>query len=222
MSVLNPPSECPSAAGDGVARVGMGEQTLQQQIDELRRENQLLRQQYARVLSARTPEPTSAPPNLPLPLEPALCTGCDSNGTTQVEYQALFSALASVFPIGVFRTDPAGVLTHVDQTLCRLFELEADAFPNFGWLERVHPDDLERVQQQWVQGIRRGLSMGMEFRLRKPDGRENHLLVRNAPVHDAQGRLQSHLGFVQDITHLRALEADARLKDELKDRKSVV
>lgn len=216
MSVLpRPMEERPPATGDGGARTDAGELELRQQIEELRRENQHLRREFARILSAKALQVPGTGPDLPLPLESALCTGCDSNGTTQIEYQALFSALASVFPIGVFRTDPAGVLTHVDQTLCHLFELDVDAFPNFGWLERVHPDDLERVQQQWVQGIRRGLAMGMEFRLIKPDGRENHLLVRNAPVHDAQGRLQSHLGFVQDITHLRALEADARLKDEL-------
>lgn len=155
--------------------------------------------------------------HLPLALEAALesVSSDASPEKARLEYEALFSALASVFPIGVFRTDHAGVLTHVDEQLQAIFALKKQDFPNFGWLNRVHPDDLERVQKHWFHAVSNGESLSVEFRLVRPGDDVIHVLVRNAPLRDANGAIVSQLGFMQDITPMRALEADARIKDEL-------
>jgi len=155
-------------------------------------------------------------PDLPLSLTTALLPGHSGRmPAAQLEYSELFAALASVFPMGVFRTDHTGVLTHVDEQLERIFGLSRQDFPNFGWLDRVHPDDLERVRQSWIQAISRGEGLSVEFRIIRPDAEVTHVMVRNSPLRDAQGMVTSQLGFVQDITALRTLEAEARIKDEL-------
>lgn len=133
----------------------------------------------------------------------------------QIEYEALFAALASVFPIGIFRTDHDGRLVHVDEPLQRIFGLSAEEFQLMGWLRLVHPDDVERVRQHWENGVLRAESLSIEFRLLRPDGGLAHLLVRNVPSQEADGRMLGHLGFVQDISSLRELQADARIKEEL-------
>ena len=194
------------------------ERALLLELETLRAENEHLRRSYARQLSGQPDTPDlKRQVNLPLPLETALdaAGGGASVHTSQIEYEALFSALASVFPIGVFRTDHAGVLTHVDEQLQAIFALKKQDFPNFGWLSRVHPDDLERVQQHWVQAVSHAESLSVEFRLVRPDNEVIHVLVRNAPLRDANGAVVSQLGFMQDITPMRTLEADARIKDEL-------
>ncbi len=190
------------------------EQRMLEEIDALRAENLHLRETYARQLAPAKPDLTDTQRySLPLPLEGALAEPGQS--IAQLEYEALFSTLASVFPTGVFRTDAAGVLTHVDARLRQIFALEQQDFPNFGWLRRVHPDDVEQVKRHWMQGVSRGESLNVEFRLLFPDQHIAHLLVRNVPQRDASGRVISQLGFIQDISHLRNLEAEARIKEEL-------
>src|SRR6218665_1910255 len=106
------------------------ERALLLELETLRAENEHLRRSYAQRLSGQ-PLSTEAASlkfqaNLPLALESALDAASQdpSPQTAQLEYEALFSALAGVFPIGVFRTDHAGVLTHVDEQLQTIFALE--------------------------------------------------------------------------------------------------
>ncbi|WP_439589385.1 PAS domain-containing sensor histidine kinase [Hydrogenophaga sp.] len=196
------------------------ERALLLELETLRAENEHLRRSYAQLLANQGVPRDHAVHGLhaplPLALESALEIPPEQNPqSAQLEYEALFAALASVFPIGVFRTDQAGVLTHVDEQLQNIFALERRDFPNFGWLSRVHPEDLERVQQHWVQAVSRGEGLSVEFRLVRPGNDVIHVLVRNAPLRDANGAITSQLGFVQDISPMRTLEADARIKDEL-------
>lgn len=197
------------------------ERALLLELEALRAENEHLRQSYAQQLGGRAAihdgHGAKAQAHLPLALEAALESVSSDLSPEQarLEYEALFSALASVFPIGVFRTDHAGVLTHVDEQLQTIFALKKQDFPNFGWLSRVHPDDLERVQKHWFHAVTHGESLSVEFRLVRPGDDIAHVLVRNAPLRDASGAIVSQLGFLQDITPMRALEADARIKDEL-------
>lgn len=132
------------------------------------------------------------------------------------ETRVLLGALASVFPIGVFRSTPDGSLVEVDERLQQMFGLNEAGFRQDGWLARVHPDDRERVKAAWVRGIAEGNGLSVEFRVRSPQSGDDLCVVaRNLVQRDAQGQLIGHLGFVQDISQLRRLEAQARLKDEL-------
>ncbi|MBL0919218.1 MAG: PAS domain S-box protein [Hydrogenophaga sp.] len=220
MSVLLPPGHAQPARRDGEAGSTERERALLLELRTLRAENEYLRQRYAQqlnghALGATGNAQTPFPADLPLPLEAALEATGDGVQPALFEYEALFATLGSVFPIGIFRTDEAGLLTHVDSQLQQIFGMQREEFPNFGWLGRVHPDDLERVQSHWVRAISRGEGLSLEFRLVRPGEQVRHLLARNAPLRDAQGRLTGQLGFVQDITTLRVLEAESRIKEEL-------
>lgn len=191
------------------------------ELRTLRAENEYLRQRLAQRAQPGEPAGAEAPGLLAdLSLEPAPDSAPEAErppdtGLAPLEYEALFGALANVFPIGVFRTNEVGLLTHVDSQMQQIFGLRREDFPRFGWLARVHPEDSERVQAAWVHAVSRGEGLSLEFRLLKPGDEVVHLLVRNTPMRNAEGRVFSQLGFVQDITALRVLEAEARLKDEL-------
>ncbi|OSZ67325.1 PAS domain S-box protein [Hydrogenophaga sp. IBVHS2] len=221
MSSVSSPHGSSPVAPDGDPAAGARERALLLQIETLKAENAHLRLEYARQLAsaglARSGEGhVQLDADLPLALSTALLPGQSGQVPAgQLEYRELFAALASVFPMGVFRTDHTGVLTHVDEQLERIFGLSRQDFPNFGWLDRVHPDDLERVRQTWIQAISRGEGLSVEFRIVRPGADTTHVMVRNAPLRDANGMVTSQLGFVQDITALRMLEAEARIKDEL-------
>lgn len=219
MKAFYPPNDVspPPNVRDGEASAREWE--LLQQIQALREENAHLRKSYAASLNPTSAQGSTSLRSASLPLGLHSTLGelppSPDAASARMEYEALFEALSSVFPIGIFRVDHAGVLTHVDEQLQQLFGLTREDFPNFGWLSRVHPDDLERVQRQWVQGVTQGEVLNVECRLMRPDQPLSHVLVRNVPQRDANGRITCQLGFVQDITLLRTLEADARIKEDL-------
>ena len=108
------------------------ERALLLELEELRAENEHLRTMYAQSLNGQSPalaqhhELPKSTAYIPLPLT---LDNASSSATAQLEYEALFAAMASVFPIGVFRTDHAGVLTHVDENLQHIFALQREDFP---------------------------------------------------------------------------------------------
>ncbi|WP_291009989.1 PAS domain S-box protein [Hydrogenophaga sp.] len=190
------------------------EPDLRKALEELRAENEHLRLALARQLT-RSPGAEAEANFGGLPIEFDFGNSGGEHTTSKVEYDGLLAALGKVFPIGVFRTDSAGLLTHVDNGLQRIMGLPRSGFANFGWLKAVHPDDRAMVQQRWAEAVLRDESQSLEFRLQRADGAVANLLVRNTPTHDPAGLLTGQIGFVQDISELRALEADAKLKEEL-------
>jgi len=220
MSALFPPKDSRLDVPEPQVAVSARERALLLEIETLKAENRHLRRSYANKLGGTLHEGPASDlnfqSNLPLPLEVALDADKSSPvAAAPLEYEALFSALGSAFPIGIFRTDQAGLLTHVDARLQQIFALDKQDFPNFGWLDRVHPDDLQRVQEHWVRAISTGESLSVEFRVVRPGNDVVHVLTRNSPLRDEHGNVTSQLGFMQDITPMRVLEADARIKDEL-------
>ncbi|WP_066253624.1 PAS domain-containing sensor histidine kinase [Hydrogenophaga flava] len=131
-------------------------------------------------------------------------------------YSTILAALNNVFPIGMFRIDAKGKLQQVDPMLQQIFGLPQQEFTDFGWMRCVHPDDLATVQKHWSEDVASAKATSLEFRIIRPGSETiTHLVARNMPQFDDQGRLSSQLGFVQDVSQLRKLEAEARIKDEL-------
>jgi signal transduction histidine kinase len=79
------------------------------------------------------------------------------------------------------------------------------------WLERIHPDDHDRV----VSGIHAvvdggGQMWSDEFRFRRSDGGWADVVDRAYVVHDAGGRPLRMIGALADVTAPRRLEAELR------------
>lgn len=86
----------------------------------------------------------------------------------------------------------------------------------------VHPDDAERVADAWRNCFVAGAELDVEYRV-VVKGVVKHLHVRGEMRSDERGRVQSAIGFTQDVTTLReaerALEAHAtRLEEEVAAR----
>lgn len=83
------------------------------------------------------------------------------------------------------------------------------------WLLRVHPDDVERTRQLYVQHLRGDSEFyEAEYRLRCKDGGYKWVLSRGKVLLDGSGRAIRIAGSNTDITDRRAAEAKVRDRTE--------
>ena len=89
------------------------------------------------------------------------------------------------------------------------------------WMERIHPDDRERLMQSMNRKIQGDFSETEfpQFRVVQPDGSFRWLESRSFPVYDEQQEVTRLVGIIEDITQ-RKLDEDAILKENevLEDR----
>lgn len=75
------------------------------------------------------------------------------------------------------------------------------------WEERVHPDDLPRVQQALAAYLdRRAPAYEIEYRIRRTDGSVRWVFARAQAVWDVEGRPIRLVGSHQDVTARKAAE----------------
>ena len=104
--------------------------------------------------------------------------------------------------------------------LFRIFGQEPGDFtPTWeGLLERVCPEDRERVRQAVQESIQTRRPFETEFRILRPDGSTRVVLGRGRVTTDRSGQPERILGTTQDITEVKALDQQIRLQyEELKE-----
>ncbi|HJQ93793.1 MAG TPA: PAS domain-containing sensor histidine kinase [Candidatus Thermoplasmatota archaeon] len=80
------------------------------------------------------------------------------------------------------------------------------------WLKAVHPDDLAHVQAQM-----QARAVNLEYRIvHQGTGEVKHVRARTFPVLDAEGKLGSLVGIVEDVTP--AVVANQRLRESQRQR----
>ena len=72
-------------------------------------------------------------------------------------------ALPSVSPVGLFRTDPAGLCLCVNARWSEIAGLSATEALGQGWAQALHPDDRERVVAEWNQATRENRGIETRF-----------------------------------------------------------
>jgi hypothetical protein len=79
-----------------------------------------------------------------------------------------------------------------------------------GWSQALHPEDRERVLQEWGHAVQTGRPIEIELRLRRADGEFLWFLARAHPVRDAAGRVSRWYGTSTEIDARRREEGLAR------------
>jgi PAS domain S-box-containing protein len=82
-----------------------------------------------------------------------------------------------------------------------------------GWAEQLHPDDRERVQDEWVQSTKRGDSFDVEFRIRRSDGVFRWFKTRALPLRDVEGHIVKWFGSNTDFEDYK--RSEERLQAQL-------
>jgi PAS domain S-box-containing protein len=126
------------------------------------------------------------------------------------ESERRFRALATTAPVGIFEVDLRGACSFLNEQGAEIFDKPAAECRGFGWMEHVHPEDLERLQERWVEGRERGEEIVHELRIVGVDGRVRWIEGAGRPLVDAWGEIRGYIGTLTDVTERRHGEQDRR------------
>ncbi|HWF59302.1 MAG TPA: PAS domain S-box protein [Nitrospira sp.] len=153
-------------------------------------------------------------------------TNTDITGRRQVE-EALreseerFRVLADTAPVLIWMS---GLDKHVSYFNTRWLEYTGRTMEQElggGWVERVHPDDVDRCWNIYSEAFDRCEPFELEYRLRKADGQYGWLHESGAPRFLPGGTFAGYHGACIDITARKLAEAELRrVHDELEQRVS--
>ena len=122
------------------------------------------------------------------------------------ESRELFRTLATVAPVGIYRTDSEGRCLYVNERWCEITGLTQQRAIGNSWEEAVHPEDRRRVQAEWEQSLTRDVPFRSEYRIQRPDGAVSSVLTQGVAEKYDDGKEPCYVGTITDITERKNLE----------------
>jgi PAS domain S-box-containing protein len=116
---------------------------------------------------------------------------------------------------------PDGSNDYVNKHFVEYSGLSAEQTAGSGWKAVIHPDDLERHAEKWMEALATGKPHENEVRFRRSDGQYRWHLDRGLPLRDEDGNIAKWYGVVTDIEdRKRAEETLEVLSRDLQESKA--
>ncbi len=84
----------------------------------------------------------------------------------------------------------------------------------WGWLNAIHPEDLERIMCAWKEAVAAEGIFESEYRLRRNDGSYHAFTAHGVPLFAQNGRLRAWMGACTEITEWQDLEEELRASEQ--------
>lgn len=127
-----------------------------------------------------------------------------------------YQVLADLAPVGIFRTDARGRCLYVNERLCQISGVRADALREGGWDKILNPEDRALLAAAWMKVVQGSGPGSLEHRIAHPDGSTVWALTHFAAERDAAGRVNGCIGTLADISdRKRAEEENRRLEAQV-------
>ncbi len=124
---------------------------------------------------------------------------------------AMFETLATLSPVGIFRTDADGGVLYVNNRWCEIAGIpQVDALGS-GWMRTLHPEDRERVTVEWHTAIKQGGGFKADYRFTNPEGQITWVLGQAVATTDAGGAATGYIGTLTDVTEHKQMERALRV-----------
>jgi PAS domain S-box-containing protein len=130
---------------------------------------------------------------------------------SRTEYQILVEQA----PIMIWRSDTTAQCDYFNDRWLQFRGRSMEQEIGNQWTEGVHPEDLERCLNTYLNAFRNREPFEMEYRLRRYDGVYRWILDSGAPFFGDDGEFHGYIGSCTDINE--RVEAQ-RVLDEARDR----
>jgi PAS domain S-box-containing protein len=125
-----------------------------------------------------------------------------------------FRLVAEAIPGILFMTNAAGGNTYTNRYFQEYAGLSADQLLGQGWMEVIHPEDLERTTREWEACVRENRPYEIEYRFRRYDNTYRWFLGRGVLLRDATTHVTCWLGICVDIEEQKRAERALRESEE--------
>jgi PAS domain S-box-containing protein len=133
------------------------------------------------------------------------------------ESEERFRNMADTAPVMIWVAGTDKVLTFFNKTwldfVGRTLEQELDN----GWVENVHPDDLDRCFASYCASFDAREQFHIEYRLRRADGEYRWVLCSGVPRFTSGGVFAGYIGSDIDITDVKRAEQELVLNQALRE-----
>jgi len=132
------------------------------------------------------------------------------------ESERRFRLLADTAPVMIWMSGPDGECAFLNQSWLDFTGQSLETQQGEGWIERVHPEDRDRVRLAQRDAVAARGPLQLEYRLRRADAEFRWVLARGVPRIEADGGFAGLVGSCLDITEIRqARGVLERARDEL-------
>jgi PAS domain S-box-containing protein len=133
------------------------------------------------------------------------------------ESEKLYRAIGESIDYGVWVCDAHGRNTYASEPFLRLLGLTQQQCSDVGWMNLLHPDDMQATMQAWSECVRTGGNWYRDHRFRGADGEYHAVLAKGVAIRDDSGNIAGWAGINLDISRLKHTENALREADRRKD-----
>src|SRR5271166_2179709 len=130
--------------------------------------------------------------------------------------------LVEGIPALVWRAAPEGNIDYVNKRVLEYLGAPLDEVIGWGWMEKVHPDDVAFKVRTWPQNLESGNPHDAVCRIRGADGQYRSFAVRAEPLRAGDGRVLRWYGVLVDIDEAKKAEEQPRSVAQLQATLNVI
>jgi PAS domain S-box-containing protein len=136
------------------------------------------------------------------------------------ESEITLREIIETIPALAWRARPDGHIDYVNRRLLDYLGSPLEEIIGWGWMDKVHPDDIAFKVQTWLSNLEVTTSHTSNCRFQGADGAYRWFNVRGEPLRDAEGRVQNWYGVLIDVDDQKKAEEASR-ESELRLRKII-
>ena len=121
-----------------------------------------------------------------------------------------FRAAAEAVGDIIWTNDPMGEMQGQQTDWAKFTGQTTSEYQGFGWLEAIHPEDVEPTVETWREAVAARRTFLFEHRVRRNDGVYRVFSVRAVPLLKLDSSIREWVGVHEDITERRAFEQTLR------------
>ncbi|HKQ36489.1 MAG TPA: PAS domain S-box protein [Verrucomicrobiae bacterium] len=125
-----------------------------------------------------------------------------------------FRAVADTVPDIIYTADATGRCDFLNHRFYEVSGVPPHSAFGTGWLQVVHPEDIERVKAAWQRSVQTGEPYHAEFRMRDQAGGFRWFISRAWPVSNEEHRITRWFGASTDVHDLKEAQETLRQRSE--------
>ena len=122
------------------------------------------------------------------------------------ESEERFRLVASTAPVIIWMSGTDKLCTYVNRPWLEFTGRSLQEELGNGWTEGIHPEDLQRCYQTYIEAFDRRESFTTEYRLRRHDGEYCWIFDHGVPRFNADGSFAGYIGSAVDVTERKKAE----------------